>query len=652
MKLKRIAGIVLFITLSLVLNILAFASYVSLSGQVKNHKLGNGDGSLSVEFSTAGYRDVWWGGHSGYKLNRNSITVYRIFDAEVRSDGTAVFKLPEGVTAPPEAGKLSKFDVDASGRIGYYTREKEEDTWTLNTAGGEMTEELIGKVKAYIEANKDKLVSDTCDSLVDDYYSTRYQGRKITYMTVPYGYYFISESLGSIVAIDANHPDATIKEKNTAPQLDKKITQAGSIDEAGKNALAEIGSTVRYESTITVGAGPLNYTFHDAMDNGLKSDRNAEVFLRTIEGDTITDTPVDTGAYTVRYYIDEIESTPSNEIAGVTDDTQPYNNFYGKYKCDCMEIVFQNAYTQTLEPGTKLVVKYSAKVLANAMALPNSRPYDPNPSATQDTAGLLNSAWLTFGHESAVDMTPWSRTRVYNAAIAVLKTEEGFETPVSMHDFNKSEYRQKLDENGNPIIGEDGRPVMELVPLIDRSKILAGAKFVLQNEDGKYYKFNGELRRQDGSGAYTGPGGTAAEYDDSVSVNWVDKIEDADELVTVEEEMVFFYGLSSGKYKLIETAPPKGYNVAEPAEIVIEEIGQIYQFMLSGARGVPDPKNPGRFIITDAFIRIAHVIDKKSALLPSTGGPGTTALTVIGTILVLAAGLLLTKKSKYGMGSR
>ncbi|MBJ7541933.1 LPXTG cell wall anchor domain-containing protein, partial [Streptococcus sp. SL1232] len=40
------------------------------------------------------------------------------------------------------------------------------------------------------------------------------------------------------------------------------------------------------------------------------------------------------------------------------------------------------------------------------------------------------------------------------------------------------------------------------------------------------------------------------------------------------------------------------------------------------------------------------VVNKKGSVLPSTGGMGTTILYVVGTILVLAAGILLVTKKR------
>lgn len=83
----------------------------------------------------------------------------------------------------------------------------------------------------------------------------------------------------------------------------------------------------------------------------------------------------------------------------------------------------------------------------------------------------------------------------------------------------------------------------------DNTKKLDGAKFVLKNNEGKFYKYD-------------------AENDD---VTWVDNQTDADEVTTVNGEAKF-EGLKAGSYDLVETKAPSGYNLpSAPFAIVITE---------------------------------------------------------------------------------
>lgn len=87
-------------------------------------------------------------------------------------------------------------------------------------------------------------------------------------------------------------------------------------------------------------------------------------------------------------------------------------------------------------------------------------------------------------------------------------------------------------------------------------------------------------------------------------------------------------GLEAGKYYLKETEAPKGYNkIQKSIMIEILEDGTI--------------KVDGNPITGDVRVQ-----NNTGSLLPSTGGMGTTLIYVVGSILVLASGIVLFSKRK------
>ena len=89
-------------------------------------------------------------------------------------------------------------------------------------------------------------------------------------------------------------------------------------------------------------------------------------------------------------------------------------------------------------------------------------------------------------------------------------------------------------------------------------------------------------------------------------------------------------GLEAGKYYLKETEAPKGYNkIYKSIMIEILEDGTI--------------KVDGNPITGDVRVQ-----NNTGSLLPSTGGMGTTLIYVVGSILVLASGIVLFSKRKEG----
>lgn len=89
-------------------------------------------------------------------------------------------------------------------------------------------------------------------------------------------------------------------------------------------------------------------------------------------------------------------------------------------------------------------------------------------------------------------------------------------------------------------------------------------------------------------------------------------------------------GLEAGVYYLKETEAPKGYNKIQKS-IKIE-------ILSDGSIKVND----------EAIIGDVKVLNNTGSLLPSTGGMGTTLIYVVGSILVLASGMVLFNKRKEG----
>lgn len=89
-------------------------------------------------------------------------------------------------------------------------------------------------------------------------------------------------------------------------------------------------------------------------------------------------------------------------------------------------------------------------------------------------------------------------------------------------------------------------------------------------------------------------------------------------------------GLDADTYYLDETKAPDGYNIlASPITIVIGDNG-VVNVTAETPQGVDEVK----------------VLNQTGSVLPSTGGIGTTIFYVLGTILVLGAGVLLVTRKR------
>ena len=145
---------------------------------------------------------------------------------------------------------------------------------------------------------------------------------------------------------------------------------------------------------------------------------------------------------------------------------------------------------------------------------------------------------------------------------------------------------------------------------------LAGASFVIQNKDGKYYQ------------ATNADGVVLTEINTTtglVDVNWVATIEEATLLVTGEDGTVLFTGVENGTYNLVEVEAPEGYNkLTGPVTIKV------------GYDSV-EGTNLGEV----AVIHEEIVENNSGRALPETGGIGTKIFIGFGSLLMLGSAILL-----------
>lgn len=240
-----------------------------------------------------------------------------------------------------------------------------------------------------------------------------------TYSTVSFnslnlGYYLLDSSLGTLCSLDTTNPNVTIEEKNAEP-TNVKTVQEDSDKAWGATNDADIGQTVNFKSTIIAQAGAENYVFHDKMSAGLT--------YTDVTGVTLNGNAVDAANYTVK-------------TTGMTDGCT-------------FEVVFTQAFCDTLKANDQIVISYTATLNENAVV---------------GTDGNLNTSKVEYGESGKTTTTPPSTTTTYTWKVDVLKyaevTPEGSsateEKPLSGAVFilsknNKGEAPIALISEGNNV---------------------------------------------------------------------------------------------------------------------------------------------------------------------------------------------------------
>lgn len=146
---------------------------------------------------------------------------------------------------------------------------------------------------------------------------------------------------------------------------------------------------------------------------------------------------------------------------------------------------------------------------------------------------------------------------------------------------------------------------------------LEGAKFVLKNNEGKYYKYDAATK----------------------AVTWVAAKADATEVSTDANGAARFDGLQAGTYSLEETVAPAGYNqLTNDITIVLDTKGSA---TINGAAST----------LGDARSLTAGVANSTGTVLPETGGTGTVIFVALGALAVICAGVFLVTNKRMSKES-
>ena len=413
-------------------------------------------------------------------------------------------------------------------------------------------------------------------------------------ITVPSaGYYFIKDTNGTqdnsvygaytrfILKVATANVEVNAKE--VIPTFDKNILEDST---PVKNNTASVGDTVNYQidSKVPDMDGYTKYYFviEDTMTAGLTYNRNVGV--------TIGTTKLNASDIT---------------LESVTDRG--------------FRLAIKNFIQYQSQKGADIKVTYSATLNSNANITTGTNDntakliYSNNPNVTPSSTTDFPGTGDVTGH------SPEIKTVTGTSGIAI----------------------HKID-------GAD-------------SANLAGAKFKIEGTGVKAVLVNGAIFKESTTGTYymlkngtfttTEPTTqTQDQYDSTTTMYENITVVDKDLTLTDinqtaysgSDGLIKFAGLNAGTYTITELEAPEGYNKITPDHFDVtlsaEYVATTGLFTWKLTKG-SDELTPG----TDGYITF-DVENNQGAILPGTGGMGTTVFYVVGGLLIICAGALLITK--------
>ena len=425
--------------------------------------------------------------------------------------------------------------------------------------------------------------------------------------------------------------DVKAEVKAEGPTIDKKIVVD---DERVESNTAAIDQKVYYELTGKVpdytGYDKYFYVITDTLSKGLTFNDDIKV---TIGGKELT--KFDSATNTGDYYL--------------------YTTDYSKTDGTTFEIALVNIQKYTI--GNDVVVTYSATVNENA-EIGNSTgnlntvnlTYSNNPNFKYDGKEKPDKPG-TPKEDTPTGVTPDKKTLTFVAEIKI----------------------HKVDENNNNLAGA----TFTLTGISKQIEQQIVTEFV-EDPDGTYYKL------KDGSYTTEEPHG---EIQDPVTGETIGSNEDSYEDTTkkyklqektvlgeylVKKELtatsddkgiISFRGLGAGVYTIEETGVPAGYNKAPdviveikceiPSEVTTGEesakwsVGNLTSTHVdTEGNTIKDASLTGNVAVSAIGIYDVTIVNISGALLPSTGGIGTTIFYAAGIILMAGAVFFVVRRKK------
>lgn len=281
-------------------------------------------------------------------VNGKEYKIYRIFDLNSHNDDYSALNYTVNAS-------WADFFKEGAAGLTYVTIDKDFGyvTWKTDASAA------AAFAAAALQFAKDRNITNDGQQTAS--------GSTVKFENLQLGYYLVESGLGTLCSLDTTLPNVTIKEKNSAPTVEKKVDGAACND-------ANIGDTVTFTTTINVTDGnPVAYVLHDQMSEGLSFDQNSVKV--TVNGKDFTDYEL------------------------VTSDLNDDCTFEIRFD----DVTTGEVTSSILKPNDVVTVTYTAKVNDKAVIAGEGNP---------------NETWLKYDNTGK---TTSSKTRTYVWDMKVVK---------------------------------------------------------------------------------------------------------------------------------------------------------------------------------------------------------------------------------------
>lgn len=371
----------------------------------------------------------------------------------------------------------------------------------------------------------------------------------------------------------------------------------------------------------------------------------------------------------------EVKSSVPSVEKKVEDkaDTTSATGSYGDSADHDINDTFHYTLTATLGDGIQNFKKYYLKfkdTMSEGLTFVSVESvivdYDGNLTTSNDQTTITGSKTLTqteTGTIKAADGETVLDAKVYELEIADLFAEEGV-VKANLKNGSKVVVTYTATLNANAQIGQNGNP-NDVSLIYGSNPNYEGTGTPDTEETPKdrniVFTYKTVVNKVDPNGvALTG---AAFKLEKKNSGGTWDTVEEFTVDAQSPASTFEFEGLDDGCYKLTETATPSSYNSIEPIYFVIEATHNTnsdnpdltdLKVWLTDEDGEKLTEQKDGVAVNIAWGDISlsegsvttDIVNQKGAILPSTGGIGTTIFYIVGAGIIIVAGVLLVTRKR------